>query len=399
MSAPVVATRTAPAFAEPRHVGGPNIVNVPGVLRRVEEVLTRGWLTNRGPLVEEFERQVADIAGAEHCVAVCNATIGLEIAIRALGMRGEVIVPSWTFVATAHALQWQEITPVFADVDPTTHTVDPASVERMMTPRTSGIIGVHLFGRACNHPGLRELAARHDLPLLYDAAHAFGVSTPLGPVGSLGDAEVFSFHATKFLNTFEGGAIVTGDADLARRLRLMTNFGFEGVDRVTYLGINGKMNEVSAAMGLVQLEAMAQTVEANQERYLAYERGLLGVPGLHLLPYDKAQNQNFQYIVVEVSAEHAGISRDDLIEVLATDNVLARRYFYPGAHRMEPYRSLQPHAGLLLPETERLAASTLVLPTGLAMTIEDVETVCGLVARAVERAQPSRGAKGVATCT
>ena len=373
----------APVFSEPRHVGGPNIVDIPGVLRRIEEVLERGWLTNRGPLVRQFEARVAEIAGVEHCVAVCNATVGLEIAIRALGMTGEVVVPSWTFVATAHALQWQEITPVFADVDPTTHTLDPAAVERMLTPRTSGIIGTHLFGRACDARGLRALADRHGLALLFDAAHAFGVATAAGPVGGLGDAEVFSFHATKFLNTFEGGAVVTDNAELAHRVRLMTNFGFEGRDNVTYLGTNGKLNEISAAMGLVQLEHIDETIARNHERYLAYERGLGGIPGIHLLPYDPDERSNYQYIVVEVDAEATGTTRDDLLRTLEAENVLARRYFHPGAHRMEPYRSLQPHAGLLLPETERLSTSTLVLPTGLQTSVEDIAIICAVIEQRV----------------
>lgn len=373
----------SPAFSEPLHVGGPNIVDIPGVLRRIEEVLGRGWLTNGGPLVREFEDRVAEIAGVGHCVAVCNATVGLEIAIRAMGMEGEVIVPSWTFVATAHALQWQEITPVFADVDPTTHTLDPVAVERMLTPRTSGVIGTHLFGRACDAQGLRALTDRHDLALLFDAAHAFGVRTARGPVGGLGDAEVFSFHATKFLNTFEGGAVVTDDADLAHRVRLMTNFGFEGRDNVTYLGTNGKLNEVSAAMGLVQLDHIDETIARNHERYLAYEQGLWGIPGIRLLPYAPEECSNYQYIVVEIESEVACTTRDDLVATLEAENVLARRYFHPGAHRMEPYRSRQPHAGLLLPETERLAASTLVLPTGLQTSVEDIRLICSVIEQRV----------------
>jgi dTDP-4-amino-4,6-dideoxygalactose transaminase len=336
--------------------------------------------------VRRFEERVAEIAGVAHCVAVCNATIGLEIAIRALGMGGEVIVPSWTFVATAHALQWQEITPVFADVDPATHTLDIAAVERMITPRTSGIIGTHLFGRACDAAGLRAVADRHGLSLLFDAAHAFGVQTGSGPVGALGDAEVFSFHATKFLNTFEGGAVVTDDAELAERVRLMTNFGFQGRDNVTYLGTNGKMNEVSAAMGLVQLDHIDDTIARNRERYLAYELGLTGIPGIHLLRYAPDERSNYQYIVVEVDAHEAGTTRDDLLATLEAENVLARRYFHPGAHRMEPYRSLQPHAGLLLPETERLAAATLVLPTGLQTSVDDVAVICGVIERRVAQA-------------
>jgi dTDP-4-amino-4,6-dideoxygalactose transaminase len=382
----------SPAFVEPRHVGAPNIVDREGFLRRVEGMLDSGRLTNHGPLVSDFERRIADLAGVGHCIAVCNGTIGLEIAIRALGLTGEVIVPSWTFVATAHALQWQEITPVFADVSPLTHTLDPRSVESMITPRTTGIVGVHLFARACDHDALADIAERHGLELMYDAAHALGVTHRGRPVGGLGRAEVVSFHATKFINTLEGGAILTDDAELAERIRLMTNFGFAGRDRVVHLGTNGKLNEVCAAMGLAQLDSLGRILAANEARYQAYAAGLHSIPGVALRHYDPAERTNWQYIVVEVDAEAAGLTRDELLAELEADNVLARRYFHPGAHRMEPYRSLQPHAGLLLPETERLADSTLVLPTGTAMSIADVETVCGLVAAAVERAG-SRGAR------
>lgn len=392
MKRPLAIDGGEPLFAEPRHVGGPNIVDIPAVLERIEGVLRSGWLSNRGPEVQAFEGRIAEAAGVDHCIAVTNGTIGLEIAIRALGMTGEVIVPSWTFVATAHALQWQQITPVFADVDPTTHTLDPVAVERMITPRTTGIIGTHLFGRPCDDDALRDIADRHGLALMYDAAHAFGVARDGRPVGSLGDVEVFSFHATKFLNTFEGGAVVTDDAELAHRVRLMTNFGFEGKDNVTYVGTNGKMNEVCAAMGMVQLDAIEQTVAANYERYLAYERGLAGLPGIHLLPYDAADRSNYQYIIVEIDDAEAGVTRDRLVEILEAENILARRYFHPGSHRMEPYRSLQPHAGLLLPETERLAAATMALPTGLTMSVSDVTAVSSTIASIVESRSVAPGA-------
>ena len=204
-----------PAFSEKLHVGRPNIGNRGRLLERINDILDKRWLTNAGPYVQELEQRVAEIAGTRHCIAMCNGTVALEIAIRASGLRGEVIVPSMTFVATAHALQWQEITPVFCDIDPQTYNLDPHSVEKMITPRTTGIIGVHLFGRPCDIEALDRIARQHNLKLLYDAAHALGCSYHGRPIGSFGDAEMFSFHATKFLNTFEGGAIVTNDDGLA----------------------------------------------------------------------------------------------------------------------------------------------------------------------------------------
>lgn len=235
-----------PTFVDKLHVGRPNIGNRENLLSRINDILDRKWLTNNGIYVQEFERQIAEFVGVKHCIATCNATVALEIAIRAVGFTGEVIIPSFTFIATAHALKWQEIIPVFCDIDPHTHNIDPNKIVQSITPRTTGIIGVHLWGRPCNVEALSEIADTHNLKLMFDAAHAFGCSHQGRMIGSFGDAEVFSFHATKFLNTFEGGAIVTNSDELAEKIRLMTNFGFAGYDRVIYIGTNGKMNEVSA---------------------------------------------------------------------------------------------------------------------------------------------------------
>ncbi|MCB0255131.1 MAG: DegT/DnrJ/EryC1/StrS family aminotransferase [Anaerolineae bacterium] len=373
-----------PAFSEPLHVGRPNIGNRGALLTRVNDLLDRRWLTNNGPLVQEFEQRVAALLGVRHCVAMCNATVALEIAIRALGLHGEVIVPSFTFIATAHALQWQEITPVFCDVDPATHNLDPARVEAMITPRTTGIIGVHVWGRPCAVEALEAITQQHGVKLMFDAAHAFGNSHRGRMIGNFGQAEVFSFHATKFFNTFEGGAVVTNDDDLASRMRLMKNFGFAGYDNVIYVGTNGKMSEVSAAMGLTGLESLDEFMSANRRNYTAYRTGLQNVPGMKLAAYDETERCNYQYIIIEVDEVAAGISRDDLVRVLHAENVLARRYFYPGCHEMEPYRSYFPHAKLLLPETVRLTQRVISLPTGTAVEPKAIKIICAIIRLAVE---------------
>ena len=368
-----------PLFPEPLHVGRPNLPDRDRLLARIGEVLDRRWLTNDGPCVRELEERVSAFLDVRHCVAMCNGTVALEIAIRAAGLSGEVIVPSLTFVATAHALQWQQITPVFCDVDPRTHNLDVARVEELITPRTTGIIGVHLWGRPCDVEGLERVARRRDLVVLYDAAHAFGCSHRGRMIGSFGHGEVLSFHATKVFNTLEGGALVTNDDALAGRARLMRNFGFEGYDAVGYIGTNGKMNEISAATGLAGLECLDDFVAANRRNHERYRRGLAGVPGITVLRYDDAERCNYQYVVSEVEERLTGIGRDRLVEVLWAENVMARRYFYPGCHAMEPYRSFFPHARLLLPETERLAARLMTLPTGTAVDEATVDRVCELV--------------------
>lgn len=373
----------APAFPQLLHVGRPNLGDRARLLARINDLLDRRWLSNNGPFVQELERRIADYVGVKHVICVCNATIGLEIAIRAADLRGEVIVPAYTFVATAHALQWQEITPVFADMDPATHNLDPARVERHITPRTTAILATHVWGRPCPVEALAEIAARRGLKLMFDAAHAFGCSHRGRMIGGFGLAEVFSFHATKFLNSFEGGAICTHDDALAQRIRLMTNFGFAGFDNVVHIGTNGKMTEVCAAMGLTSLEGIDELIATNRRNYLAYRAGLVGLPGISLIGYPEAERNNFQYVVVEVDEAAAGLSRDELVGVLHAENVLARKYFWPGVHRMEPYRSLFPHAHLLLPDTERIARRVIVLPTGTAVTEEMVATICGLIGTAL----------------
>ncbi|MCU1268257.1 MAG: DegT/DnrJ/EryC1/StrS aminotransferase [Acidobacteria bacterium] len=368
-----------PAFAEVLHVGRPNIGNRAKFAERVNDILDRRWLTNGGRYVREFEQRIAELVGVEHCVAMCNATVALEIAIRALGLTGEVIVPSFTFVATAHALQWQEITPVFCDVAPRNHTIDPRKIEQMITPRTTGIVAVHLWGGACDIDALSEIAARRGLKLLFDSAHAFGASYQGKMIGGFGDAEVFSFHATKFLNSLEGGAVVTNNAELAQKIRLMKNFGFSFYDHTEYVGTNGKMNEISAAMGLCNLESMNDFIDVNRRNYRQYREELSGLKGVSLLPYTEDERCNFQYVVLEIDTGETLITRDQLMEILHKENVLARRYFYPGCHQMEPYRSYFPHAGVLLPETEKLTRRVLCLPNGTAVGKEEIERICQIL--------------------
>lgn len=373
-----------PAFEESLHVGRPNIGNRQKFEERVDDILNRRWLTNAGFYVNEFERHLADLIGVKHCIAMCNATTALEITIRALGLTGEVIVPSFTFIASANSLQWQEITPIFCDIDPKTHNLDPRKVEQMITPRTTAIVGVHIWGRPCDINALVEIARRHKLKLILDAAHAFGCSYCGRMIGGFGNAEVFSFHATKFLNSLEGGAVVTNDDSLAAKLRLMKNFGFTDFDRTDYIGVNGKMNEISAAMGLTNLEALNEFVDINYRNYKQYHAELVDLEGIDRVIYNEKEKCNYQYVILEIDSDKTIVSRDQLIKILHAENILARRYFYPGCHRMEPYRSYFPHAGLMLPETERLTNRVLCLPTGTGVNEAQIGLICRILRLAIE---------------
>jgi dTDP-4-amino-4,6-dideoxygalactose transaminase len=370
----------SPAFSRPLHVGTPNLGDRKRLVERIEDILDRRWFTNDGVYVREFERRVADLLGVKHVVAMCNGTIALEITIRAIGLEGEVIVPSNTFVATAHALQWQQIKPVFADIDPRTHNLDPARIEALITPKTTGILAVHLWGRGADVEGLEAVARRRGLALVFDAAHAFACSWRGRMIGGFGRAECFSFHATKFCSSFEGGAVTTNNGDLAEKMRLMRNFGFKGLDDVGYIGSNGKMSEVAAAMGLTSLESREAFIAASRANYRLYRELLGRIPGLTVLEYDEAERNNYHYIVVEVDAARTGLERDLLVRMLRAENVLARRYFYPGAHRMEPYRSHQPQAGLVLPVTEQVLARVMQLPTGTAIGEAEVRGIASIIA-------------------
>jgi dTDP-4-amino-4,6-dideoxygalactose transaminase len=379
-----------PVFSEMLHVGRPNIGNRASFFDRINQTLDSRWLSNMGPHEQEFENRVASAIGVKHCIAMCNATVALGIAIRALDLKGEVILPSFTFIATAHALQWQQITPVFCDVDPNTHNLDPTKVEALITPRTSGLLAVHLWGRPCPITALHTIADKHRLRLLFDAAHAFGCSYNGKGIGGFGDAEILSFHATKVVNSFEGGAVVTNNAELAARIRLMRNFGFSGYDQVIRLGINGKMSEVCAAMGLTSLEAMTDIVALNRRNWEAYRDGLMRLPGISLLAYDPSEKNNYHYIVIEVDPAKAPLTRDQLLAVLHKENILARRYFWPGCHQMEPYRSLYPKARTFLTETERVAAQVVTLPTGQTITPEIIRAICNIIQLAFENAPEIR---------
>ena len=368
-----------PAFAEKLHVGRPNIGDRQRLHQRLDEILDRRWLTNDGPCALEFEAQLARLAGTRHAVAFCNATVALEILVRATKLTGEVIVPSFTFVATVHCLHAAGLTPVFCDVDATTHCLDPEKIEALITPRTSAILAVHLWGNLGAVDQLTQIANRHRLTLLFDAAHATGCSDANRPVGGFGTAEVFSFHGTKFINSFEGGAVTTHSDDLAAQLRLMKNFGFAGFDNVVSWGTNGKMSEICAAMGLTSLESMDAFIAVNRRNYESYRSALQNIPGLSLFKYRESVRNNFQYIVLNVDAAITGISRDRIVQALVAENVIARRYFYPGCHRMEPYRTQFPDAGKNLPVTEQLTASVLVLPTGTAVGPAEIEAVAAIL--------------------
>ena len=362
-----------PQFQESLHVGRPNIGDRDTLMRRIGEMLDRRWLSNGGPLVLELEETMAAMHGVAGAVAVCNATLGLQLLARGLGLRGDILMPAFTFVATAHAIMWQGAQPEFVDIQLSDHNLALDSVEAAITERTGGIVGVHLWGRPCAVGELEKLADAHGLPLIFDAAHALGVTGPDGPVGAGGMAEVLSLHATKFVNSFEGGIVLGNDTGLLDDIRSLRNFGFADYDTVTAIGTNAKMPEVCAAMGLTSLEAVSTFAAANRANFGAYRDCLGSLDGVRLLDYDDAGTWNYQYVVVEIDVAVTGIDRDTIIDALHAENILARRYFFPGCHRHEPY--LHSDRDWDLPRTDRVAGRVIVLPTGTAMDPDSCVTV------------------------
>jgi dTDP-4-amino-4,6-dideoxygalactose transaminase len=248
----------------------------------------------------------------------------------------------------------------------------------MITPNTSGIIGVHLWGHAAPVEELQEIADEYNLRLMFDAAHAFGASHKGQMIGNFGEAEVLSFHATKLFNTFEGGAVLTNNDELAEKMRLMRNFGFGGVDNVIYPGTNGKLTEICAAMGLVNLDSLDSVVEHNKSNYIAYQQGLAQLPGISIFAFDEAEKNNYQYVVIEVD-EACPVSRDDIVEALHAEHILARKYFWPGCHNMLPYKSLFPHASILLPITRWVSERVIVLPTGTNVALNEIFVITSVI--------------------
>ena len=373
-----------PTFEESLHVGRPNLARTSDILDVFTGILESKWLTNNGEWVRKLETAIEKYLDVKHCVAVANGTLGLEIAAKVLmPKRGEVIVPSFTFAATPHALAWQGYKPVFADINSTTHVLDPVDVESRITDDTVGILGVHTWGTPCEIEALTAIAVKHKIPLFFDAAHAFGCEYRNRSIGNFGRCEVFSFHATKFFNTVEGGAITTNDDQLAQKFRELRNYGFvgDGTHATTGVGINAKMSELHAAVGVLNLAEIRRFIDRNCINYRRYWYDLWGsTVKVHSHGGQANYKSNFQYVVMELLGGE--LSADVLVKVLWAENVLARRYFSPPCHKMVPYNQ----EGYYLPNTKAVSNRVIVLPTGMSVRRCEVDEICRLIMYCVNHA-------------
>ncbi len=347
----------------------------------LEVIWATRTLTNSGPFHQQLESALCEHLGVDHISLFTNATIALVTALQALRVSGEVITTPYSFVATAHSLLWNGINPVFVDIDPKTLNLDPERIEAAITPRTTAIMPVHCYGHPCDVDRIERIADTYGLKVIYDAAHAFGVECHCGSVLKHGDLSVLSFHATKVFNTFEGGAIICPDAKIKQRIDHLKNFGF--VDEVTVVapGINGKMNEFQAAIGLLQLRHIDEAIAKRRAIDQQYRSGLRGVPGI--VPVGDAGERvpNFAYFPVMVQAEY-GVSRDALYARLRESGIYARRYFYPLITDFPMYRGLPSATASNLPVATRVAQQVICLPIYPGLASSDVQRVIDTIAGA-----------------
>jgi dTDP-4-amino-4,6-dideoxygalactose transaminase len=364
-----------PAFSEPIFVTRPPIPDPAQFQARLEQIFGSRCLTNNGPFVRELEARLQAWLETEFCVCFCNGTVALEIGLRALDLRGEVITTPFTFPATSHAIAWNGLTPVFCDVDPLTYNLDVRRATELVTERTAAILPVHVFGNPCDVEGLEKLASARGLRVIYDAAHAFGVRHRGRSLATWGDLTMLSFHATKLFHTAEGGALVGMRGTAVERLRLLRNFGIVNQNEVRGVGSNGKLSELHAAVGIGVLDLVADEIRRRGAIAARYHERLAGVDGLQFQKFAEDTQPNHGYFTVAVDAERFGLSRDELHRALLAENVVTRKYFHPLCSENECYRALPSARPSALPHAHALAARILCLPIYGSLPLESVDRI------------------------
>lgn len=368
------------AFADPIPITRPTLPPLESYANLLRTVWDSHWLTNNGELHQRLEGALGDYLQVEHTNLFCNGTIALLVALQTLDIQGgEVITSPFTFPATPHALNWNRITPVFCDIDPCTYNLDPNRLEEVITPQTKAILPVHVYGTPCDVDAIQAIAGLHGLPVIYDAAHAFGVKYRGRPLVDYGDLAVLSFHATKLFTTGEGGALISHSPETQQRIYYLKNFGIAGEESVLYPGINGKMNELQAALGLLTLELIDDEIEQRKERTLQYRGALQDLPGLVLLEDAAETVPNYAYFPILIEPATFGMTRDQLCEALRSINVYPRKYFYPLCSRYACYKALPSAAPKRLPVAERVAQQVLCLPLYGELAAETVDRICGAI--------------------
>jgi len=347
----------------------------------LEVIWESKWITNMGFYHHELEKALSNYLGVEHISLFTNGTLPLITALQALQVTGEVITTPYSFVATTHALWWNGIRPVFADIRPETANIDPDKIEAAITPQTTAILPVHVYGTPCDTEKIQQIADRYRLKVIYDAAHAFGVQVNGESILKAGDMSTLSFHATKVFNTIEGGALICKDARTKLQIDYLKNFGFAGETTVVAPGINGKIDEVRAAFGLTALKYVDEAIESRRQIVSLYRKSLNGVKGIALMNELMNVRHNYSYFPVYVDEDEYGMSRDALYEKMKQFNIYGRRYFYPLISSFPPYRSLESARPENLPVATKMADSVICLPLYAGLEKDVVEQIISLILR------------------
>ena len=365
-------------FEKPIYVTRPFLPPLSEFCKGLEEIWASRWLTNYGPVLKRFENLLADYMETENLCIFNNGTLALQIGLQGMGISGEVITTPFTFVATTHALYWNKIRPVFCDIEPEYYTLDPEKVEDLITPWTTAILAVHVFGHPCKLEKLQAIAHKHNLKLIYDAAHAFGVCVGDKPIGLFGDISMFSFHATKLYHSFEGGMLTFSDMGLKSTFNYLKNFGFKNEVEVVMPGTNAKMNEVQALIGIQILNYIDELIAKQKQIAPVYQDRLKDISGIRFCPELPENIQyNYSYVPVEINEIEFGMSRDELYGRLKEYNVFTRRYFYPLVCDFPCYQNLSVDDPLTV--ARMVANQILTLPTYYELSLDDVHQICDII--------------------
>ncbi len=345
----------------------------------LKDIWERKWITNNGHYHQELEKALSDYLKVPYISLFTNGTLPLMVALQALRITGEVITTPYSFVATTHSLWWNGIKPVFVDVDPETGNIDPEKIEAAITSKTTAIMPVHVYGNPCDMARIQQIGDTYGLKVIYDAAHAFGVEVNSRSVLESGDMSTLSFHATKTYNTIEGGALICRDESMKRRIDYLKNFGFADETTVIAPGINGKMDEIRSAYGLLELKYVDQAIEVRKQIAEMYREKLKEVAGIHYFKDFAGIKHNYSYFPIFVDAQRFGKSRDELYHYLQEYNIFGRRYFYPLISEFSTYKGFPSAARVNLPNAHKLSDSVICLPISHELNSEDVEHICYLI--------------------
>ena len=361
------------------YVTQPSLPPLKEFIPYLEKIWESRWITNNGPFHKQLEKELADFLGVKHVCLLANGTLALMLALKALDITGEVITSPFSFVATAHSILWNNSEPVFCDIEEKTLNIDPFKIEQLITENTTAIMPVHVYGHPCDNDKIQAISKKHNLKVIYDAAHAFNVKQDDNSILNWGDLSILSFHATKVFNTFEGGAIVCHNEAMKNCINYLKNFGFAGETSVVTTGINAKMNEIQAAIGLLQLKYIKQNIKKREEIAKYYRNNLKEIEGIRFFKDFKKVNHNYSYFPILIDEDKFGKSRDDVYKLLKKHNIYSRRYFYPLITKFAPYNILTSARPVKLPVAEKVAKQVLCLPIFSELDINTVQQIVSLI--------------------